>query len=141
MAPPLPLSPVRGLLLLLGSASRANCRELGRWLGAVGPRGGRAGGAGARGAYGGPAETVLLAIWGAEWFLGRKAVAERWGKSCEPDPLSRPKNHYAPTCTMHRPAARQRRPARTLPRPCRREAEPSNSNKPRTAEGGNEPAM
>ena len=52
MAAPLPLSPVRGLLLLLGFASRANYRELGPWPGAVGPCGGRAGRARGRAAVG-----------------------------------------------------------------------------------------
>ena len=45
MAPPLPLSPVRGLLLLL-AALAGQLREGAAWLGAVGPCGGRAGGPG-----------------------------------------------------------------------------------------------
>ena len=52
MAPPLPPTPARGLLLLLGFASRANYREGAAWLGAVGPCGGRAGRAKARTAVG-----------------------------------------------------------------------------------------
>jgi hypothetical protein len=66
MAGPLPPSAVRGLLLLLGSASRANGRELGSWLSAVGPCREAMGRGGRRLPYRwAGAERVRLGNWGA----------------------------------------------------------------------------